>query len=156
MEIGSELKQKKFRNEYHKLTVNLVFTSSWLARELGNFFEPYDLTSQQFNILRILRGNKAPLSTLQIRNRMIDRMSDTTRIVERLIKKGLVTKAENKADKRLVDIAITNAGLEILSRIDQKQPDLDNIVSNITPQQAANVNYMLDKLRGWDDSDAVL
>lgn len=156
MEIGSELNQKKFRNEYHKATVNLVFTNGWLADKLKTFFEPYDLTQQQFNILRILRGNKAPLSTLQIRERMIDRMSDSSRIVERMIKKGLVEKNVNRADKRLVDVAITKKGNELLSAIDTRQAQLDNIVANITVQQAKTLNYILDKLRGWDDEQVVL
>lgn len=155
MEIGSELHQKKFRNEYHKLTVNLVFTNGWLADRLADFFDPYDLTQQQFNILRILRGNGAPLSTLQIRNRMIDRMSDTSRIVERLIKKGLVAKKINKADKRMVDVWITEKGLSLLAKIDEKQVVLDNIVSNVTLQQAKTMNYLLDKIRGWDDNKPV-
>jgi DNA-binding MarR family transcriptional regulator len=156
MEIGSELNQRNFRNEYHKATVNLVFTNGWLADKLKGFFEPYDLTQQQFNILRILRGNKAPLSTLQIRERMIDRMSDSSRIVERMIRKGLVEKNINKADKRLVDVAITRKGNELLSEIDTRQAQLDNIVANITVQQAKTLNYILDKLRGWDNEQIVL
>lgn len=155
MEIGSELKQRKFRNEYHKVTVNLVFTYNWLSQRLNDFFDPYDLTPQQFNILRILRGNKAPMSTLQIRDRMMYRMSDTSRIVERLITKGLVDKKLNKTDKRMVDVAITKKGLELLSQIDPYQEDLDNIASNITEDQAKTVNYFLDKLRGWNDNDCV-
>lgn len=155
MEIGSELNQRKFRNEYHKVTVNLIFTHSWLSKRLNDFFESYDLTPQQFNILRILRGNKAPLSTIQIQERLIDRMSDTSRIVDRLIKKRLVVKTENKADKRMVDIAITEMGLQLLSRIDIRQEELDNIAANITPQQGKTLNYLLDKLRGWDDDNTV-
>lgn len=156
MEIGSELNQRKFRNEYHKATVNLIFTYGWLADRLKDFFKPYGLTQQQFNILRILRGNKGPLSTLRLRSRMIDRMSDTTRMVERLIKKGLVVKSINKGDRRVVDISITEKGLKLLEKIDLKQNDLDNIVSNITIHQARNLNYILDKVRGWDDDKPVL
>jgi DNA-binding MarR family transcriptional regulator len=155
MEIGSELKQRKFRNEYHKVTVNLVFTYNWLSQRLNDFFDPYDLTPQQFNILRILRGNKAPMSTLQIRDRMMYKMSDTSRIVERLITKGLVDKKLNKADRRMVDVAITGKGLQLLSKIDPYQQELDNIASNITEDQAKTVNYFLDKLRGWNDNDSV-
>jgi DNA-binding MarR family transcriptional regulator len=156
MEIGSELNQRKFRNQYHKLTVNLVFTYNWLSKRLDDFFAPYDLTPQQFNILRILRGNKGPLSTMQIRGRMIDRMSDTSRIVERLIKKGLVNKAPHKKDKRMVDVSITEKGLQLLARIDPRQEELDNLVANVTIHQGETLNYLLDKLRGWDDDNAVL
>src|SRR5688572_6659628 len=99
MEIGSEIRQRKFRNEYHKATINLVFTANWMSEQLKGFFEPFDLTPQQFNILRILRGSGAPLSTLQIRERMVDRMSDTSRIVDRLLKKQLVEKKTSQSDK---------------------------------------------------------
>lgn len=156
MEIGSELNQKKFRNNYHKLTVNLMFTSGWLSKKLEDFFEPYGITQQQFNILRILRGNGGPMSVLQIRKRMIDRMSDTTRIIDRLIKKGLVSKKENTKDKRRIDVSISATGLALLSEIDLKVKDLDNIVSNVNLHQASNLSYLLDKLRGWNDSDTVL
>jgi DNA-binding MarR family transcriptional regulator len=150
VDIGKELNQRKFRNDYHTLTVNLIFTVNWLSDRLKEFFQPYDLTAQQFNILRILRGNKAPLSTLQIRDRMIDRMSDIPRLIDRLIKKGMVEKKINIADKRMVDISITHKGLDVLSEIDSYQEELDNIVSKVTDQQAKNMNYFLDKLRGWE------
>lgn len=156
MEIGSELKQRKFRNEYHKLTVNLVFTYNWLSKELDLFFKPYGITQQQFNILRILRGNKGPLNILKIRSRMIDRMSDTTRIIERLVKKGLVIKVVNAYDKRMIDVDITPKGLQLLSKIDLKENDLDNIVSGVTHQQAKNLSYLLDKIRGWDEEMTVI
>jgi DNA-binding MarR family transcriptional regulator len=156
MEIGTELNQRQFRNEYHKVTVNIFFTFSWLNKKLTDFFQPYDLTPQQFNILRILRGNKAPLKVFQISERIIDRMSDTSRLIERLVKKGLVEKKINKADKRMVDIAITEKGLKLLSAIDVKQIELDNIAANVTVQQAKNLNYLLDKIRGWDNDDTII
>jgi DNA-binding MarR family transcriptional regulator len=148
MEIGSEIRQRKFRNEYHKATINLVFTANWMSEQLKGFFEPYDLTPQQFNILRILRGSGAPLSTLQIRERMVDRMSDTSRIVDRLLKKQLVEKKTSQSDKRLVDVTISNKGLDLLAAIDQKQEALDGLVAGLTEEEAASLNKLLDKLRG--------
>jgi DNA-binding MarR family transcriptional regulator len=148
MEIGSEIRQRKFRNEYHKATINLVFTANWLSERLKGFFEPYDLTPQQFNILRILRGSGAPLSTLQIRERMVDRMSDTSRIVDRLLKKQLVEKKTSQADKRLVDVTISDKGLGLLTEIDGRQEALDGIIAVLSEEEAAALNKLLDKLRG--------
>jgi DNA-binding MarR family transcriptional regulator len=155
MEIGSELNQAKFRNEYHKVTVNLVFTYSWLTKKLNDFFQPYGITPLQFNILRILRGNKGPLSTVDIHSRMIDRTNDTSRMVDRLINKNLVVKSTNKVDKRMVDITIAERGLALLSTIDKREQELDNIAANLTLQQGKTLNYLLDKLRGWDDDNTV-
>jgi MarR family 2-MHQ and catechol resistance regulon transcriptional repressor len=156
MEIGSELKQGKFRNNYHRLTVNLLFTYGWLSKQLDDFFKPYGITQQQFNILRILRGNVSPLNILQIRDRMVDRMSDITRIVERLIIKGLVSKRENNTDRRKIDVSITGKGIALLGRIDLLEQDIDNIVANISERQAENLSYLLDKIRGWNEEDTVM
>ncbi len=92
MSIEKDIQQSKFRNEYHKTVVNLIFTYNWITEKTKQFFEKGDITSQQYNILRILRGAGKPLSTLQIRQRMLDKMSDTSRICDRLVKKELVQK----------------------------------------------------------------
>lgn len=151
MEIGREVQQRKFRNEYHKATVNLIVTTNWLNEKLKTFFASYSLTSQQFNILRILRGAGRPLSTLQIRERMIDKMSDASRIVDRLVSKGLLEKTVNRYDRRLVDVVISEKGMKVLEGIDGKMQDLDNLISKLTDQQAKNLNYLLDKIRDLED-----
>src|SRR5215831_20447035 len=110
MSIEKDISQRKFTSEFQKAMVNLVYTHNWMMEKMKVFFEKADLTTQQFNILRILRGAGEPLSTLQIRQRMLDKMSDTSRIVDRLIKKGLVKKNVCKADRRLVDVIITEKG----------------------------------------------
>ena len=92
MGIEKDISQAKFSNEYQKATINLIYTFNWMNEQIKNMLDQYDITPQQFNILRILRGAGKPLSTLQIRQRMLDKMSDTSRIVDRLIKKGLVKK----------------------------------------------------------------
>jgi DNA-binding MarR family transcriptional regulator len=89
MSIDKEINQQKFRNEYQKSEINLIYTYNWMNEQMKCIFDKFDITSQQFNILRILRGAGEPLSTLQIRQRMLDKMSDTSRIVDRLIKKEL-------------------------------------------------------------------
>jgi DNA-binding MarR family transcriptional regulator len=112
------------------------------------FFEKADLTPQQFNILRILRGSGKPLSTMQIRQRMLDRMSDTSRIVDRLLKKELVQKVVCKDDRRLVDITITEKGLQLLQELDNYNEEMDALLSNINEAEAKTLNQLLDKLRG--------
>lgn len=148
MGISEEIKQKKFASEHQKAAINLMYTSNWLSEKVRNILCGDDLTPQQFNVLRILRGsNPKPLSTLQIRERMLDKMSDTSRIVDRLVKKGLVQKGTCKADKRLVDITITDCGLKLLSQLDQKSQELDNQLRGITKEEAETLSNILDKAR---------
>src|SRR3954471_18580665 len=104
MGIEKDIHQKKFRNAYQKSVINLIYTYNWMNEKSKAILDRGDITAQQFNILRILRGAGEPLSTLQIRQRMLDKMSDTSRIVDRMVKKGLVKKGICKSDKRLVDV----------------------------------------------------
>jgi DNA-binding MarR family transcriptional regulator len=149
MSIGNDIQQQRqFRNEHHKAQVNLLFSSNWLMECIKKFLLSEDITPQQYNILRILRGSGQPLSTLQIRERMLDKMSDTSRIVDRLLKKELVEKKTSKADKRLVDVTISSKGLEVLDRLDNKNASLDGIMFNLSHDEAKTLNDLLDKLRG--------
>ena len=149
MSIGQDIKQQRqFRNEHHKAQVNLLFTSNWLMESIKKFLQSEDITPQQYNILRILRGNGKQLSTLQIRERMLDKMSETSRIVDRLLKKELVEKKTSKADKRLVDVTISSKGLEVLERLDNKNASLDGIMFNLSHDEAKTLNDLLDILRG--------
>lgn len=151
MSIEKEIQQQQnFRNYYQKAIVNILFSSSWLHEKIKNFLEVGDITPQQYNILRILRGSKQPISTLQIRERMLDRMSDTSRIVDRMLKKGLVEKSVHSTDKRLVDVSISELGLSILDKLDSKNDELDNIMQSLTPEEAMILNRLLDKMRNND------
>jgi len=148
MTIEKDINQHKFRNEHQKSAINLIYTFNWMNEKLDKIFEQYDITQQQFNILRILRGaGGGPLSTLQIRQRMLDKMSDTSRIVDRLIKKGLVKKNICKADRRLVDVVITEKGKRLLEKIDNSSEDMDAIFKNLSQGDAKTLNQLLDKLR---------
>jgi len=147
MNIDKAIKQKAFKNEHQKAMVNMIFTASWLQEKQKAIFEPHDLTPQQFNILRILRGSKNPLSTMDIRDRMLDKMSDTSRLVVRLEKKKLVEKFLNDKDHRLVDVTISERGRELLSRLDQQDDELIGIISNISAKEAEVLNKLLDKIR---------
>ncbi len=149
MGIDIDINQRKFRNEHQKAGINLMYTYGWVMERTKELFATEDITPQQFNILRILRGSHPqPLSTLQIRERMLDKMSDTSRIVDRLIAKGMVKKATCKTDRRLVDVIITDKGRKMLERLDQRQDELDKIIGNLSEKEAATLSDLLDKLRG--------
>jgi DNA-binding MarR family transcriptional regulator len=147
MSIEKDISQRKFNSEFQKVMVNMIYTHNWMMERMKLFFEKADLTPQQFNILRILRGAGQPLSTLQIRQRMLDKMSDTSRIVDRLIKKGLTKKVICKSDRRLVDVTISEKGLKLLEKLDEMQTDLDGIVQNLDETDARQLNGLLDKIR---------
>lgn len=149
MGIEQDIQQSRFRSDYQKASINLIYTFNWLTERSRAFFATEDITPQQFNILRILRGSHPnPLSTLQIRDRMLDKMSDTSRIVDRLIVKGLVKKAVNKTDRRLVDVMITDKGKKLLERLDKRQDEMDNILGNLSKKEALLLSELLDKVRG--------
>lgn len=147
MSIEKEIHMRKFRNEYQKAMVNLIYTSNWMNERVKTIFEQFDITGQQFNILRILRGAGEPLSTLQIRQRMLDKMSDTSRIVDRLVIKELVKKVVCRTDKRMVDITITEKGLKLLEEMDIHQDAIDGVLHNLSESEAKTFNGLLDKIR---------
>ena len=147
MGIEKDISQSKFRNEYQKSIVNFIYTYNWMNERMKSFFDKEKITGQQFNILRILRGAGKPLSTLQIRQRMLDKMSDTSRIVDRLIIKDLVKKNTCPADKRLVDVSITDKGKKLLEKIDRYESEMDAIFGNLSASEAKTLNGLLDKIR---------
>jgi DNA-binding MarR family transcriptional regulator len=147
MGIEKDIQQPNFRNEFQKMGINIIYTSNWLNEKIASFLSKEDITLQQYNILRILRGSEVPLSTLQIRERMLDKMSDTSRIVDRLIVKDLVQKSACKADKRLVDITLTEKGLGLVKKLDQYNDQIDAILKGLSETEAATINQILDKLR---------
>lgn len=148
MGIGKDIMQNKFRSEHQKAAINLMYTYGWINERSKEIFASEDITPQQFNILRILRGSHPqPLSTLQIRERMLDKMSDTSRIVDRLVTKGLVKKGTCRKDRRLVDVMITDKGKKVLERLDKRENELDNILGNLSKKDAATLSELLDKIR---------
>lgn len=147
MSIEKDIQQSKFRNEYHKAAVNLIYTFNWLTEKNKEIFERGEITPQQYNILRILRGAGKALSTLQIRQRMLDKMSDTSRIVDRLVKKELVQKVICKTDRRLVDVTISDRGLQLLERLDNYNEEMDALLGSVSEEEAKMLNHLLDKIR---------
>ena len=147
MGIEQDIQQTNFRNEYQKLGINIMYTANWLNEKISSILSQEDITQQQYNILRILRGSEVPLSTLQIRERMLDKMSDTSRIVDRLIVKELVAKSTCPTDKRLVDITLTDKGHALVEKLDQLNDQIDGLLKGVTEHEAKTINEILDKLR---------
>jgi DNA-binding MarR family transcriptional regulator len=148
MGIEQDIQQAKFRNPQQKAAINLIYTLSWIRDKTKCIFEAEDITPQQFNILRILRGSfPDPLSTLQIRERMLEKMSDTSRIVDRLIAKGLVKKLTCKNDRRLVDVIISDKGKKLLERLDARQDEIDGVLGKLSEKDANILSDLLDKIR---------
>ncbi|MDZ7845698.1 MAG: MarR family transcriptional regulator [Owenweeksia sp.] len=153
MEIAEEIKRENFKNPYQKAAINLIYTSNWLSEQVRELLAEEGLTNQQFNVLRILRGsNPSPLSTLQIRERMLDKMSDTSRIVDRLVKKKLALKKTCQSDKRLVDVSITKTGLTMLEHIDQKEDRMYQNLYQLSEEDAELLSALCDKIRSGGKS----
>ena len=147
MGIEKDIQQTNFRNEFQKMGINIIYTANWLNEKMGQILSTEDITQQQYNILRILRGSDAPLSTLKIRERMLDKMSDTSRIVDRLIAKELVLKNTCEKDKRLVDITLSPKGLDLVDQLDQYNERIDALLKGINESEAQMMNQILDKIR---------
>ncbi len=147
MGIEKDIQQTSFRNEHQKLGINIMYTANWLNEKIASILSQEDITQQQYNILRILRGADKPLSTLQIRARMLDKMSDTSRIVDRLVAKELVEKNTCPTDKRLVDVTLSKKGFLILEKLDQLNHHLDSLMKGVSEKEANTMNQLLDQLR---------
>lgn len=148
MGIEKDIHQEKFTSAKQKAMLNVMFTYGWVVERIRDFLATEDITHQQYNILRILRGSHPqPLSTLQIRERMLDKMSDTSRIVDRLIVKGLVKKGTCEKDKRLVDVNITEKGQKLLKKLDAHSDHMEGIMANLSEKDAEMLSSLLDRLR---------
>lgn len=152
MRIEEAINQKKFRNNRQKAIINILYTNNWMQNQLKGFLKPYGITQQQFNVLRILRGQfPEPLTTSVIRKRMLDKMSDASRIVDRLYKKGLIERKTCPLDKRLVDVLINEEGLKVLSKIDSHSEEMDFFKTKLTTDEALLLSDLLDKFRDTED-----
>jgi len=148
MKIEEEILQPRFTSPNQKAVVNLMFTAGWLASKHQDFFKSYGITSQQYNILRILRGqHPQALSATEIKARMLDKNSDVSRLLDRLITKNLIEKKASLSDKRASDVFITDAGFELLNTIQLRQEELEGIMV-LSPDEASQLSDLLDKCRG--------
>jgi DNA-binding MarR family transcriptional regulator len=149
MKIEDEIRQAKFRSDYQRVVVNLTFTASWLAGKQEELFKPFGITGTQYNILRILRGQvDKSLSGAEIKSRMMERNSDISRLLDRMVKKDLVSRSQCPNDKRATDIRITKAGLDILKKIDVHIDEAEKRNIRLTSAEAQQLSDLLDKARG--------
>ncbi len=149
MEISKEIKQTKFKNEYQKMLINILFTSGWLSSKHTCNLKPYGISTQQFNILRILRGQHPKPATVNLLiDRMLDKNSNASRLVEKLRIKKLVERAVCPEDRRAVNVIITQKGLNLLEELDKKDSAIFKELKNVSEKEATTINTLLDKLRG--------
>ena len=149
MRIENEIQVEEFPSVYQKVSINLIYTMTWADVRLQEFFGEFGLTSSQYNVLRILRGqHPKPVSTAFIKDRMIHRNAGASRLVDRLEGKGLVTKSTCESDRRLIDVVITKAGLQIIKQMDDQRGRIDEIYANLSEKESAQLSRLLDKIRG--------
>ena len=149
MEIGKEIKQSKFKNEHHKMLINILFTSGWLSAAHATNLKPHGISTQQFNILRILRGQHPKPATVNLLiDRMLDKNSNASRLVEKLRLKKLVERAVCPEDRRAVNVIITQKGLDLLTELDKQEGSFIKELKNLSEKEAEQLNTLLDKLRG--------
>ncbi|MCK9412377.1 MAG: MarR family transcriptional regulator [Prolixibacteraceae bacterium] len=148
MSLEDELKGR-FRNDYHKGMINLTYTTKQLGYEFFQSLKKHGLAEQQYNVLRILRGFRAqaPLSIGFIKERMLDKDSDVSRIVDRLFEKGLLTRKENPGDRRQKAVEITASGLALLDSMFECERMADKLLANLTKTEILELNRLLDKIR---------
>ena len=150
MRLEEELRMEKFRTQQQRATLNILFTSTWIAEKTNECFKPFGISQEQYNVLRILKGQKgkpANLSTIQ--ERMIHRMSNATRLVEKLKLKGYANRVICEDNRRKVEITITEKGLQLLEQIDPKLTRAElNLFTNLSDKDAKDIGDLLDKLRG--------
>ena len=150
MRLEEEIKQSKFKDEYHKLGVNIIYSASWMSARHLHVLKKFNLSIQQFNILRILKGRHPEPATVKLlTERMIDKMSNASRLVEKLKQKGLVERTSCPEDRRRVDIAITDEGLKIINQASRiTEIEINETLSSLTDNEAKQLNNLLDKMRG--------
>ncbi len=147
MSIEREIKQEKFESEFQKALVNILFTGSWLYNRNATFLKNFNITPEQYNVLRILRGSQKPMRLADITCRMIDKNSNATRLVEKLRQKSFVKREICKNNRRQVDISITEKGLLLLAKINESSERWEVTLKNITQAEAKELNRILEKLR---------
>lgn len=149
MKIEDAIQQKEFKDPYNKLVVNLLYTNSYLVTSQHSLFKPHDISPEQYNVLRILRGqNGVPTTVSSIQDRMLNKMSNASRLVEKLKTKGLVKRDECPKDRRQVDVMITEKGLELLKVLQTTVENGNKNFVNLDLEEVNQMNELLDKMRG--------
>ena len=148
MGISEDLKQSNFQSEAQKAIVNAIYTGNWIVQKQQELLKPFGLTVQQYNVLRILKGQHGnPMTVLAITERMLDKMSNASRLVDKLLEKKLVLRRECPQDRRAVDILILPAGLDLLKEVDQVQQDWGKHFDALGVKRLEEMNQLLDEFR---------
>jgi DNA-binding MarR family transcriptional regulator len=148
MGISEDLKQSIFQSESQKAIVNAIYTGNWIVQQQQELLKPFGLTVQQYNVLRILKGQQGnPMTVLAITERMLDKMSNASRLVDKLLEKKLVLRRECPQDRRAVDILILPAGLDLLKEVDQVQQDWGKHFDALGIKRLEELNQLLDEFR---------
>ena len=143
--------QSKIKNPHVRAVVNIRYTSNWMSTTQNNFMSQFSLTMPQFNILRILRGAKGSITVNTVKQRMVEKSPNTTRLMDKLIDKNLIERERCKNDRRVVFVNISGKGLKLLAQIDealQKSSEEILVMNNLTDDEAHKLSELLDKLRG--------
>jgi DNA-binding MarR family transcriptional regulator len=149
MRIEEAIKQKEFKDPYNKAIVNLLYTHSYIVSKQSSLFKPFGLSPEQYNVLRILRGqNENPITVSSIQERMLNKMSNASRLVEKLKQKKFVVRNECPTDRRQVDILITEKGMEVLNQLEEEIYGLNRKLVQLPEDEVDQLNSLLDKLRG--------
>lgn len=146
MSSFSEAINSSFKDNRVKAMLNILYTSNWISSHQNEFFKQFGLSPQQYNILRILRGAKAPIKVQTIKERMVERAPNLTRLTDKLCDKNLIERIPFEGDRRVVLIGITKQGLELLEKIDPQSPQL-NLLKNLNEEEANQLSDLLDKMR---------
>lgn len=146
--LEEEIKQSKFPNEHIKSHLNVLFTANWLYNKISFNLKPFNLTHEQFNVLRILKGSHPKsMNQKDILSRMIAPNSNITLIIKKLINKGLIVVKRSATDKREYEININNSGLKLLVEIEKDLQNKTNTIGKLSVSEAFHLNALLDKLR---------
>ncbi len=148
MKLEEAIQQKTpFRSQREKAIVNLIYTQNWVAGKMKDHFAMFEITPKQYNILRILKGAQSPVSIAYIRARLLDRLSDVSRIIDRLQSRGLVDKKPSDVDRRLIDVKLSYAGDELVQKISNAEKGVRDIMSRLTDEDIHVLNGLLEKIR---------
>ncbi|NJM25613.1 MAG: winged helix DNA-binding protein [Bacteroidia bacterium] len=148
MSLEKDIQQREFRSEHQKALLNLLYTNNHVVSQMNDMFKNYEVTRQQFNVLRILRGQYPGHASVNlIKERMLDKMSDASRIVERLRVKGFLTREHCESDKRAVQVTITESGLALLTKMENDVAQLDSLLNNLSEDETRTLNVLLEKIR---------
>jgi len=143
-DLSKDIKSK-FDNEFVKALINIKYTSSWLDNIANGILRPYNISEQQYNILRILRGAGKAIPVNAIKERMIQKSPNSTRLMDKLCDKDLINRVRCDSDRRVVYIEISNEGMELLGKIDLAE--LEKYIYSLTEKEAKTLNTLLDKIR---------